>query len=259
VACVNGHLLRSARRVLKWFAHHPMRWKLLRRRLSVSAPRMIVRSHLPWPLRWAVAAVVFGFSAAIALWAFEFGKDIAGLDRGAKEEMAKLQQEVVQLRQDNEAARAISNTADSLLKTERASQDRLVAQLRQLEAEKLALQADLAFFDRLLPASAEGLQLRGLQADAKVPGQLKYQMLVVQNGKVAADFNGRYELVLSGLMDGKPWTQPRTAQTLQLRQYRRVEGLIEHPTGAVIKTLQARVLDDLGQTRATQTLKLQPT
>ena len=29
-----------------------MRWKLLRRRLSISAPRMIVRSHLPWPLRW---------------------------------------------------------------------------------------------------------------------------------------------------------------------------------------------------------------
>jgi len=47
-----------------------MRWKLWRRRLSVSAPRMIVRSHLPWPLRWAVAAVVLGFSAAIALWAF---------------------------------------------------------------------------------------------------------------------------------------------------------------------------------------------
>ena len=67
-----------------------MRWKLLRRRLSVSAPRMIVRSHLPWPLRWAALAVMFGFSAAIALWAFEFGKEIAGLDRGAKEELAQL-------------------------------------------------------------------------------------------------------------------------------------------------------------------------
>ena len=67
-----------------------MRWKLWRRRLSVSAPRMIVRSHLPWPLRWAVAAVVLGFSAAIALWAFEFGKDIAGLDRDAKAQVAQL-------------------------------------------------------------------------------------------------------------------------------------------------------------------------
>jgi len=78
-----------------------MRWKLWRRRLSVSAPRMIVRSHLPWPLRWAVAAVVFGFSAAIALWAFEFGKDIAGLDRDVKAQAAQLEAEVQRLRAEN--------------------------------------------------------------------------------------------------------------------------------------------------------------
>ena len=52
-----------------------MRWKLLRRRLSISAPRVIVRRHLPWPLRWAFVALVLGFSGAIALWAFELGKD----------------------------------------------------------------------------------------------------------------------------------------------------------------------------------------
>ena len=67
-----------------------MRWKLLRRRLSVSAPRMTVRSHLPWPIRWAVAALALGFSAALALWAFEFGKGIAGLDRDDKVELIEL-------------------------------------------------------------------------------------------------------------------------------------------------------------------------
>ena len=54
-----------------------MRWKLIRRRLSISAPRMIVRSHLPWPLRWMVLALALGFSAALAMWAFEAGKRIA--------------------------------------------------------------------------------------------------------------------------------------------------------------------------------------
>jgi len=44
-----------------------MRWKLLRRRLSVSAPRMIVRSHLPWPLRWAVAALALWLRAPFLL------------------------------------------------------------------------------------------------------------------------------------------------------------------------------------------------
>ena len=33
-----------------------MRWKLLRRRFTASAPRVTVRGHLPWPLRWLTAA-----------------------------------------------------------------------------------------------------------------------------------------------------------------------------------------------------------
>jgi hypothetical protein len=235
-----------------------MRWKLLRRRLSVSAPRMIVRSHLPWPLRWAVAALVLGFSAAIALWAFELGKDIAGLDRGSEEELTQLRAEVRQLRGQAEQARSIANTAESLLRTERAAQERLAQQVRQLESEKTALQADLGFFERLLPARGEGLQLRGLMAEPLAPGRLRYQLLVMQTGKDVPAFTGRYELLLAGQMEGKPWTQamPGGSQPLQLRQYARVEGVIEHPPGAVIKSVQARVIDAQGASRATQTVKL---
>lgn len=239
-----------------------MRWKLLRRRLSVSAPRMIIRSRLPWPLRWAVAALALGFSAAIALWAFEFGKEIAGLERNAKDELAQLRVEVERLRRDGEQAQAVANTAQSLLRTERAAQQRLAQQLRQLEAEKSALQADLGFFERLLPSAgpgaADGLQLRGLTAEAPAPGQLRYQMLVMQHGRDVAAFKGRYDVVLSGLLDGRPWTQalPGGPQPLQLKQYARVEGLIDHPTGAVIKSVQARIIDAQGATRATQTVRL---
>ena len=63
---------------------------------------MAVRSALPWPVRWMAGAVVLGFSAAIGLWAFEFGKGIAGLDSGAKDELKLLRAEVVQLRQDRD-------------------------------------------------------------------------------------------------------------------------------------------------------------
>jgi hypothetical protein len=237
-----------------------MRWKLLRRRLSVSAPRMIVRSHLPWPLRWAVAALAFGFSAAIALWAFEFGKSIAGLDKDAKEELAQLRAEVTQLKDEHSRARQIVNTSESLLKTERVAQEKLAQQLRQLEAEKQALQADLGFFERLLPSTGDGLQVRGLQAEAKAPGQLRYQMLVVQNGKVTADFRGRYELTLTGVLDGKPFSlvMPGGPKPLQLRLYTRVEGMLDHPPAAVIKTVQVRVIDSQGAVRAAQSVKLAP-
>ncbi len=92
-----------------------MRWRLLRRRLSISAPRMTVRSHLPWPVRWALAAVVLGFSGALALWAFEVGKGIAGLDHESREAATALEQARQQLddmRRERDRAQSIANTAD---------------------------------------------------------------------------------------------------------------------------------------------------
>jgi len=235
-----------------------MRWKLFRRRLSISAPRMIVRSHLPWPLRWAVLALAFGFSAALALWAFELGKDIAGLDRGAKEELVQLRAEVQRLRDEREHTQSIANTADSLLKTERATQDKLTQQLRQAEAEVLALKGDLGFFERLLPASAAGLAVRALQAELVQPGQLRYQLLIMQSGKAPIEFNGRYELQVAGTLDGKPWALalPGGPRPISVRQYARVEGRLDHPMAAVVKTVQVRVIDNQGGVRAAQTVKL---
>ncbi len=235
-----------------------MRWKLLRRRLSVSAPRMIVRSHLPWPLRWAVAALMFGFSAALAMWAFETGKGLAGLDSAAKEELGKLRVEVAQLREEREKALSIANTADSLLKTERTAQEKLAQQLRQTEAENLALKADLGFFEKLLPAAAgeAALSIRGLQAEAANEHQLRYQILLMQPGKSRPEFSGRYEMTLAGTLDGKPWTMPGGAQPLQVRQYRRVEGLIDHPPQALVKTVTVKVTDARGAVLASHSVQM---
>ena len=235
-----------------------MRWKLLRRRLSVSAPRMIVRSHLPWPLRWAALAIMLGFSAALALWAFELGTELAGLDRDDKEELSALRAEVAQLRSDHQAAQQVANTADSLLKAERTAQERLAQQVRQLEADKQAMADDLGFYQRLLPSGDDGLQLRGVQAEAVSPGQVRWQMVVAQNGKGNAEFKGRFELTLVGQLQGKPWSQPLPGgpRALQMRQVTRVEGLIDHPPEAVIKTVQVRVMDAQGVTKATQTVRL---
>lgn len=238
-----------------------MRWKLLRRRLSISAPRVTVRRHLPWPLRWAAVAMVFGFSAAIALWAFEFGKDLAGLDKDAKLELQRLRDEQADLRADREKAQAVANTAESLLKTERATEERLATQLRQSESDKLALQADLGFFQQLIPqggGTPEGLTVRGFQADVPAPGHVRYQMLVVQAGRNAPQFNGRYELTVSGTLNGQPWTvtAPGGNQPLQVKQYARVEGMIDCPPQAVLKSAQVKVTDAGGAVRALQTLKL---
>jgi len=237
-----------------------MRLRLLRRRLTISAPRMAVRSAMPWPFRWALVAIVLGFCAAIALWAFEFGKDIAGLDHDDKEELVLLRAEVSKLREERDKAMSVANTSDSLLATEKAAQEALTAQLRKLQAENQTLRDDLGFFQTLMPlANAnETLGIRGLQAEIQDGLQFKWQLLVVQSAKNAPEFQGKMDIQLAGTQNGKPWLQalPDNPQALQVKQYRRMEGLWTLPAGTVVKTVTARILDG-NATRASQTIKLQ--
>jgi hypothetical protein len=215
-----------------------MRFKLLRRRLTISAPRMAVRSAMPWPLRWAMVAIVLGFCGAIALWAFELGKDIAGVDHGTKE------------------TQSILNTSTSLITAEKSAQERLAAQIKQLEAENRALRDDLGFFEKLIPASgAEGVAIRGLQAEVVGGTQLKWQVLVIQPVKNAPEFRGRVELSLSGTLGGKPWSMPVQGGALAFRQYRRIEGMVDLPPTAVVKNISAKVMDG-SATKAVQTITL---
>jgi hypothetical protein len=235
-----------------------MRFKLLRRRLTISAPRVAVRSAMPWPVRWALAAIVLGFCAAIALWAFEFGKGIAGLETGAKEELVRLREELSHLRGERDRAQSVVNTAGSLLTTEKAAQERLVAQLKRLEAENRELRDNLGFFEKLLPTGAtEGIAIRGLQAEVLASAQIKWQVLVIQPAKSVGEFSGRLELTFEGLQNGKPWsmTLPGGAQALQVRQYKRLEGVVDLPPETVVKTVTAKVVEG-SITRAVQTSKL---
>ncbi len=219
---------------------------------------MAVRSALPWPVRWMVGAVMLGFSAAIGLWAFEFGKGIAGLDSNAKDELKLLRDEVVQLRQDRDKAQTIANTSGSLLTAEKAAQEKMAAQLKQLESDNRLLRDDLGFFEKLLPAGgADGVTIRGLQAELLSASQLKWQVLVIQPVKNAPDFNGKMEVTFNGTLVGKPWTStlPGGAQDLRFKQYRRIEGVLDLPPQAVVKTVTAKVVEGAA-TRSVQTFKL---
>jgi len=223
-----------------------MRLKLIRRRLTISAPRMKVRSAMPWPLRWAAAALVLGFCAAISLWAFERGKELAGVDHGDKEELVRLREEVDLLRTDRDRVQSILNTSGSQLTVERSAQERLASQIRSLEAENRSLREDLGFFQKLTPVSGnENVAIRGLQAEMMGGTQLRWQVLVIQPGRNAPEFNGRLELSFSGTQDGKPWTMPLPggAQPLQFRQYRRLEGMVDLPPEVVVKNVSARVVE----------------
>ena len=243
-----------------------MRLRLLRRRLTISAPRMAVRSALPWPFRWAILAIVFGFCAAIGLWAFEFGREIAGLDGSFKDEIVKmraeltgLQREVVKVKDERDKAQLIANTAGTLVTAEKAAQDRLMAQNRQLESDNQRLRDDLGFFEQLIPnpVGAEGVAIRALQAEVFNGRQVKWQVLVIQPQKSPAEFDGQLELSFTGTQNGRAWTAglANGPQSIRFRQYGRIDGVFELPAQTQLKGVSAKVQQG-SVIRATQSIKL---
>ncbi len=222
-----------------------MRLRLWRRRLTISAPRMAIRSALPWPVRWLVGGLVLGLSAALALWAFEFGREIAGLDRHSRDELQQLRADNEKLLAAMEKAQSVANTAESLLTTERTAQDRLAAQLRELEETNRNLRRELGFFEQLMPASgATTASIRGLRARRAEPSRVSWQLLVVQPARNAQEFKAELEITLTGILEGKPWSikDPAAKRAVSVKQYLRLVGESAVPGNAVVQSVTVRLM-----------------
>ena len=243
-----------------------MRLRLLRRRLTISAPRMMVRSAFPWPIRWALVAVVIGFCSAIGLWAFEFGREIAGIEGGTQAELVRLRErvtvldaELAQTRTQRDEAQSVANTASTLITTEKVSSEKILAQLKSLQDDNRRLQDDLGFFEKLTPSlGAEGVTIRALQADAQPDGKIRWQVLLIQARKNPSEFSGHLEIVFVGVLNGKPWTGAGSGPdglAVKLGQYGRIEGLYDVPAQVVVKGLTVKLFEGV-TLRATQSAKI---
>jgi signal transduction histidine kinase len=235
-----------------------MRWRFARRRLSVYAPRVGIGRRRAWPLSVLVGALALGFGAALALWAFELGRDLMigdrGVERLTRTEGEKLQGELAQIRIERDKAQSIANTAESLLMAERTTLERLTQQLKQIEGDAQTLREDLAFYERLLPAPGEGIAIRAFRVEQGMPGRLSYQMLVAQSGRGRGEFVGRYDFSVFGTQAGKPWNQAAIggARNVSMRQSARLEGMIDVPSDVVVKVVQARLMDASGAVKSSQ-------
>ena len=233
-----------------------MKWKLLLRNMSVSAPRVTVRSRLPL---WARAVVLFllaASAAALGLGFYEYGRNFAGPDRHdlqARVDQLELQLKEMQAERDRFAA--LADAGEAQLKVEHAAQQQLVEQARGLEAETNHLREDLAFFDSLLPAGTgnKDIVIRSFRLQpADEPNQMRYRLLVQQSGKPDHDFVGSIELAVNFTQGGRnyvlqmpePNAAPERMQAfaLSFRHYQRLEGTFTLPAGAVARSCQVRIL-----------------
>lgn len=243
-----------------------LKLKLWRRRLSVAAPKMTIKTHMPWPLRVVFIASVLGLGAAVAMWTYDLGRSFTGFGAmPSRGQVASLKEQVDKLTTERDQYLSTVNAAESQLNIERSAQKQLASQVKLLEQENTKLKEDLAFFESLLPASTgtQGVAIRRLKADIIAPNQLRYRLLVMQGGKGERDFVGNLQLAVTVVQAGKsammvfPDGKPEEADKYKLgfKHYQRLEGVLTLPEGASMKAIQARILER-GQVRAQQSANL---
>jgi cell division protein FtsL len=245
-----------------------MRWRLMMRNMSVSAPRVTVRSQLPLSLKVLLAFVFAVLAAAAGVAIYEYGRNFAGPDRKElSAEVEKLSLQVREVQADRDRLQAVATAWESQIKVERAAQEQLVQQVRALEIDGNKLREDLSFFESLLPAGTggHGVVIRSfrVQPDSD-PNLLRYRLLV-QQSKPERDFAGTVQMQVSFVQGGRPFTlqipEPNAeadrvrSLTLSFRYYQRVEGTFTLPPGAVARSVQVRVLKG-NDTQTQQTFTL---
>lgn len=231
------------------------------RRFGIDAPRLAVRPHMPWYWRWLGIGLVVIVVVGVAWITYDFGLMYGGFRKSEAAHLRAGLDETVQ-RQQAELAELHARTAaaERQLQIERATYGDLARQVKVLAQENATLKEDLAFFQSLTATSKKGaisVNRFRLLPDP-VPGEYRYQLLLVQTGERAKEFNGRLQFVLNLQQDGRKvvlMLPPDSEQAANAKAYQvsfklfqRVEGSFRISPDASVKGLQVRVFEGTSNT-----------
>ena len=245
-------------------------WKL-RKRFGIAAPRVAIRSHVPWYWRWVGLAILLGVGAASASWFYDAGRRFAGFERSeVQQQLAAVTRELEDARAELEKLRAIASAADSRVAIERTAQQKLAQQIRALEKENARVREEVATFESMIASDARGapgLSIYRFKVEPDLlPGEYRYRLLLVTpSTRREREFNGRLELVVN-LTEGdqsammsfpEPGDSDAGAFRLSFKYFRRVEGSFRVNPKAKVESVQVRIYETGStQPRATHSVSL---
>jgi len=243
----------------------------LRQRFGIAAPKVSVRTHVPWYLRWLGLAVALVFSVALAAWTWDAGRRFAGFDRSeVEQDLAAAHAEAAKLREELERLRALANAADSKVAIERTAQQKLAQQIRSLEQENGRVREELALFESMLSsetAIAAPLSILRFKVEPDLlPGEFRYRLLLLASGpRRAREFQGRLELAVGLTEDGRSAIimVPGQAESegpafrLAFKHFQRIDGSFRVSPKARVGSVQVRVYESgSAEPKVTQSVTL---
>ena len=181
--------------------HHFLRIKKFRRRFGITAPRVVVRTHVSWP--WYAAGGALVALVVLMLADLALQPDDAG---AMQTELESLRLQVRHLDEELLSFRSAAGTDRNPVLLERSTQQRLLDRVRALELENAALKEDMILFERLIPAAGEegALRLEHFRVVSDGEQRLRYRLLSsLRSGKQAPEFCGRREFLVIFVLGGK--------------------------------------------------------
>lgn len=224
-----------------------LKLKRFRRRFGIAAPKMVVRSHLPW--QWlAVPAVLLLLLVGLAGWLIA-QRNEAGV---MALEMDRLRRESELHLEELKMLRLAAGTGQSSASIERASQQQLLERIRGLEAQNAALREDVLLYDRLIPVVGEvaAVRVESFRVVQEAEGRYRYRILLgFQPDRQTTEFRGVLRLAINYSESGRTLQlvlpdkkENMVEYQLQFKHFLRREGVFDLPAMAVLQGVEARVL-----------------
>lgn len=240
----------------------------LRGRFGIAAPRVAIRTHIPWYWRGLAIVVMSAVALALAGWIYDAGRRFAGFDSSVSaQEVASLQARTQELESELTLLRTVANASESKLQIEQTTLQQLTAQVGALEADNARLKEDLAAFENLAQGSSKGesLILSRLRVEPTAsPGHYRFLLVAALNGAgKSIEFNGMLKIVVALQHEGKDvmmqFPAPNDAAVAQyqvvIKHFRKLEGGFAIPPAARLKSVEARLIQG-GVVKASQSLVL---
>ncbi|GAB4123021.1 MAG: hypothetical protein Fur0040_04130 [Sideroxydans sp.] len=242
----------------------------LRRRFGIAAPRLAVRPHVPWYLRWAITLPVLLIMGFMVWWAYDAGMELAGFHRGqAEQEIAELRQRLQRLEAENAHQASQLAVAERNAQMQQAAEAELQQQLKVAREENTRLQEDLVFFQNLPLTGGRDAELSIHQLTVEagtLPGEYRCRMLLVQGvQRRGREFDGDLLILANGIREGQKVVLqfPQSnlpeadAHHLVFKYYQRVERVFKVPPEMHLDSVEVRVYEKgAAQPKAKQTLLL---
>jgi len=227
-----------------------------KRRFSIASSPLAVRRHLAWYWRIPLILAMLAGGLALAWWTYNEGMSFAGFERGVTiDELRELRSRVAVLESENSGLRSLAAQSDRKLQIEQATQSDLSKSLKVIQEENAHLKEDVGFFRKLMSADKNdgNLSLYRVKVENSVlPGEYRYQLLLLQGGQREKEFQGKVQLLVNLQSDGKKAVMTLPAATgkdaqifnLNFKFYQRVEGTFQIPPKTQVKNIQVRVFEN---------------